>query len=79
MLEKKKYNLPAFGQKLKKVEFEIEKLQAVIDLFIYRKRKTEDSQLKSLYNWFEDEFIVMHDHILEMIVGKEEEKKNDSE
>ena len=75
-LEKSKLILPPFSAKLKKVEHQIEILKAIIELFIYRKRKTDKAELTNLYMLFEDEFYVKYDTVIEMITIKEEQPEN---
>lgn len=65
-LEELKSKIPEMTPKLaEKVKFGIEILTEIIDLFNYRKRKTEKKDLDSLYTWFEDEFDVAYAKVTE--------------
>ncbi len=45
----------------------IDKLTELIDLYIYRKRKTEKDQIDDLYAIFSDEFNVIYTDIIDKI------------
>jgi len=46
-----------------KLENGIESLVELINLFSYRKRKSDKNGLKSLYDWFDDEFNVRYEAV----------------
>jgi hypothetical protein len=75
-LEKTKLVLPPFSAKIRKVDHQIEVLKAIIDLYIYRRRKTDKAEIPNLYILFEDEFNVRYDTVVDMITGKEEQTEN---
>ena len=41
----------------------IQSLVELIDIFSYRKRKADKKDLKSLYDWFDDEFNVRYEMV----------------
>lgn len=50
-----------------KLQAGIQALTELIDLFAYRKRKTGKDDMKSLYDWFDDEFNVRFEAVAVMI------------
>lgn len=66
-LEEFKAKLPS--KVSESVQNGIEALNELIDLFTYRKRKADKSDLKALYDWFDDEFNVRFETVAVKVKG----------
>lgn len=72
-LEALKQRVPSLTPYKQKItNLAIEKLSELIELFIGRKRKSDKSQLESLYEWFTDEFDLIYNEITERLEGKDD-------